>query len=603
MPETKRKIPLRGELPVPMTWDLDPLYDSDAAWEGELEKVQELLEPLLALKGSLGSCGAALRAALEAEDELHRRVERLYTYAHLRNDQDLGNGTYQGMFDRIVSRHHDISAQLSWIDPEIMAIPDATMDRFLADPELEYHRVALKVLLRFKPHTLSDSEERIMAMAGEALGAPAKTFSRLNNADIRFPEVPDGKGGTVELSHANFVVLLENRDREVRRRAFETLYDTYEGLKNTLAATLDGAVKANVFRSRVRKYPGSLEASLLRDNVPRAVYDTLIDTIHDRLDVFHRYVDLRRRVLGLDTLDMYDMYVPLVPDVDLEVGWEQAREWVLESVAPLGAEYQEICRRAFEQRWLDVLECRGKRSGAYSSGCYDSYPYMLLNYQGTLDHVFTLAHELGHSMHSFLSNGNQGYRYAGYSIVVAEVASTTNEMLLTDTLLRTAKDSRFRRYLLNHVCDGFKGTVYRQVQFAEFERLVYRMAESGEPLTPETLIDRYYELNRSFYGAGVEPDRRIGLEWSRIPHFYYNFYVYKYATGFSAAVALSEGILAGDQEKTKAYTDFLKAGCSRDPLDILKAAGVDLSTPEPIIAGLRKLEATVEGLEGELIPA
>ena len=445
----------------------------------------DALEPLLALKGRLGESAATLKGALHAQDELERVLERLHTYAHLKNDEDLANQRYQGMFDRATSLYHDTSAELAWITPEIMAIPDERMRGFLADPELAYYRFALEVMLRFKPHTLSDSEERLMALAGEALGSPYKTFSRLNNADLRFPMIPDGKGGTAELSQGNYVVFLESHDRGVRKAAFEALYDTYGKLKNTLAATLDGAVKAAIFGTRARSYPSTLEASLFPDNVPRAVYDSLIEAIHERLPAFHRYVGLRRKALGLERLDMYDMYVPLVPDFELDVGWEQAREWVLASLAPLGREYGEIAARAFDQRWFDVLECQGKRSGAYSSGCYDSWPYMLLNYKGTLDSVFTLAHELGHSMHTCLANQSQGFRYADYAILVAEVASTTNEMLLTSHLLGQATDPRFRRYLLNHLCDGFKGTVYRQVQFAEFERLLFDMAEKGEPLTHE----------------------------------------------------------------------------------------------------------------------
>jgi oligoendopeptidase F len=599
MPE--QRIPPRSEIPASMTWDLSSLYADDAAWEADFAGAPGALEPLLALRGRLSESAATLRTALHEQDELERLLERLHTYAHLRNDEDLANQTTQGMFDRATSLYHDVSARLAWITPEIMAIPDERMRAFLSDPDLAYYRFALQVMLRFKPHTLSDSEERLLALAGEALGSPYKTFSRLNNADLRFPMVPDGKGGTAELSQGNFVVFLESRDRTVRKAAFEALYDTYGKLKNTLASTLDGAVKAAIFRTRARGYGSTLEASLFPDNVPPSVYDSLIEAIHERLPAFHRYVALRRQVLGLDRLDMYDMYVPLVPDFELEIGWEQAREWVLASLAPLGEEYCRIAASAFEQRWFDVLECQGKRSGAYSSGCYDSWPYMLLNYKGTLDSVFTLAHELGHSMHSHLANAAQGFRYADYAILVAEVASTTNEMLLTRHLLDQAGDPRLRAYLLNHLCDGFKGTVYRQVQFAEFERLLFDLAEKGEPLTHEALSERYYEINARAYGGEVQADRRIALEWMRIPHFYYNFYVYKYATGFSAAVALSEGILSGDPGRVEAYLGFLKAGASKDPLDVLRDAGVDLARPDAIVAALAKFDEVVADLRSELV--
>lgn len=597
---SEQRIPARGELPPAMTWDLSSLYADDAAWEADFAAFRDALEPLLALRGKLAESAATLKAALHEQDEIERLLEKLHTYAHLRNDEDLGNQATQGMFDRATSLYHDTLTELAWITPEIMAIPDERMRGFLADPRLAYYRFALEVMLRFKPHTLSDSEERLMALAGEALGSPYKTFSRLNNADLRFPVIPDGKGGTAELSQGNFVVFLESRDRAVRKAAFEAFYDTYGRLRNTLASTLDGAVKAAIFHTRARAYPSTLEASLFPDNVPRAVYDALIEAIHERLPAFHRYVALRRKALGLDRLDMYDMYVPLVPDFELEVSWEQAREWVLASVAPLGAEYRQIAAQAFAQRWADVLECQGKRSGAYSSGCYDSWPYMLLNYKGTLDSVFTLAHELGHSMHSHLANRSQGFRYADYAILVAEVASTTNEMLLTSHLLSQATDPRFRRYLLNHLCDGFKGTVYRQVQFAEFERLLFDMAEKGEPLTHEALSERYYGINSLYYGSEVEADRRIALEWMRIPHFYYNFYVYKYATGFSAAVALSEGILSGDPARVDAYLGFLKTGASKDPLDALRDAGVDLARPDATVAALSRFDRTVAELQSEL---
>jgi len=593
-----KKLALRSELPGHMTWDLEKIYESDEAWQRDFEIVEEKIKPFASFKGKLGSSAEILADCLRTDDDANRFMEKLYTYAHLRHDEDIGNSHYQGMLDKITSLYYKINAELSWIQPEIMAIDDKTMDEFLNNENLAFYRFSLKKMRRYKPYTLSEKEERILSMQAEITQIPYKTFSMLNNADICFPEVPDGEGGMIEMSHALYSKLLENKDRSVRKKAFNAMYNTFDGFKNTLSATLDGAVKCGVIGSRIRRYPSVLEASLFSDNIKRSVYENLIDVINGNLSIFHRYVELRKEILGLDDLDMYDLYVPLVKELDIKIPWEQACEWVSACVRPLGSDYADIIQHAFSDRWIDVLECRGKRSGAYSGGCYDTYPYILLNYNETLDSVFTLVHELGHSVHSYLSHSTQEYRYSDYSIFVAEVASTTNEFLLTEHLLKTTADDRFRLYLLNHLCDGFKGTIFRQVQFAEFEKIIYEKVEKNIPLTVDELNRTYYDINKKYYGPAIaEPDKKIQFEWARIPHFYYNFYVYKYATGFSAAAYLSEKILTGSNSGVEQYLEFLKAGSSSYPLELLKNAGVDLTTTEPIVRALKKFDETIDSLE------
>ncbi|MBN2433267.1 MAG: oligoendopeptidase F [Acidobacteria bacterium] len=590
----------RDELPAELTWDLTPLYSSDAAWEQAFQVFAGREEKVLVLKGRLGSSAENLAAAFRWSDEIEREVSKLYVYAHLRSDEDTTNTRYMGMQDRVRSRMVQVGAALAWIEPEIMAIDEATIERFRHEDVMAPYRWALTLVLRKKPHTLSESEERLLSMAAEPLGTPAKTFSLLNNADLRFPEISDEQGQPVELTHGNYIKFLENRDRSVRQHAFLTLYETYGRVKNTLASLLDGNVKKHVFHARVRRHGSALQAALFDDHIDQQVYDNLIATVHDYLPDFYRYVDLRCRMLGLDKPDMFDMYVPIVPEVHFEVEYEEACRWVTEALRPLGDEYGAVVRRVFTERWIDVLECRGKRSGAYSSGCYDSKPYILLNYQGTLDHVFTLAHEMGHSLHSYFSDEAQPHIYAQYSIVAAEVASTTNEALLHHYLMEKFTDPHRKAYLLNHLCDGFKGTVFRQTMFAEFEKMIHDKAEHGIPLTPDELSESYYQLNSRYYGPAVDAHRHIALEWARIPHFYYNFYVYKYATGFAAAQALAAGILDGSSENVDRYLSFLRAGGSRFPLDILAQAGVDLRDSQPVRAALEIFRQTVAELGAAL---
>jgi oligoendopeptidase F len=598
---TTKKIPARDELPEQVRWDLTTMYTSDEAWENDLAAIDGKVPQLQVLKGKLADSPSMLLRCLEAEDDISRFIDKIHTYAALKSDEDKANSKYQAMLDRVTSIVHEISAELAWIQPEIMAIDEATMKRFLESKELAFYKIALVNILRYKPHTLSESEERILALASENAQVPYKVFSMLTSADIRFPEVPDGEGGNVELTHGVYSKLMEDKDRDVRKKAFFGMYETFGNFKNTLATTLNGSVKAHIINAKIRKFPSALDASLFHDVVKKEVYENLVDAINKNLGIFHKYISLRKRITGIEDLEMYDVYVPIVKDFSITVPYEQARTWVLESVKPLGSEYAGIVKKALDERWIDTLECRGKRSGAYSSGCYDSNPYILMNYNDTLDSVFTLAHELGHSLHSWFSRQSQKYRYSGYSIFVAEVASTTNELLLTDYLLKLTDDPKFRLYLLNHLCDAFKGTVYRQVQFAEFEKLIYEKVEQNIPLTVDVLNEMYYSINRKYYGPQLEnADKIIEREWSRIPHFYYNFYVYKYATGFSAAVVLSNNILSGDKAKVDKYLGFLKAGNSQDPLDVLRGAGVDLSSREVIESALVKFDKTIETFTAEL---
>jgi len=591
----------RSEIADDMKWDLSPIYKTVEQWESDFSGIDPLVDAILRFKGQLGNSAQTLSDCFKAQDEMERFIEKIYTFAHLESDQDTSNSETRSRVDRIAAKFAEISGKTAWFEPELLALSDDIFDNYLKADELSFYNRTLREQARNRPHTLSEKEERILGMSSEVMGAASKTFSILNNADIKFPKVKDDSGNEVELTHGNYVKFLESGDREVRKNAFNTMYSTFDSYRNTFACTLGANVKKDVLKAELRNFPDALAASLHPDNVPETVYNNLISTVHSNLPALHRYYDLRRKVLKLNKLDMCDVYNPLISESKIEVSWNQACEWVKESCKPLGEEYCTIMERAFDERWIDVYENKGKRSGAYSSGCYDTNPYVLMNFSGTLNDVFTLAHELGHSMHSYYSRHVQDYHYSSYKIFVAEVASTTNELLLHDYLMKKNEDKGFRLYLLNHLVDGFKGTVYRQTMFAEFEKEIHERVERGEPLTPDTLCKYYYDLNKKYHGEAVEPDIKIEMEWARIPHFYYNFYVYKYATGFSAAAALSKNILCGDKGKLDAYLSFLKAGGSKDALDIMKDAGVDLSTPAPINSALEEFAEVVTELEKELL--
>lgn len=581
-------------------WDLNPLYPDIATWERDFEKIRPLAEAFLSYRGRLAESPAVLRDAIAALDEFERLGEKVYTFAHLRSDENTADNANRARVDRVEMLFASLSGTSAWFEPEVMAIPDETMRDFLEAPELALYRRSLIELLREKPHTLSEPEERLLGTLGDVLGTADKAFEMLNDADLDFGRIRDDRGRSVPLTHGSYRMFLESPDRATRQRAFRKLYRCYRQFRNTFSTTLDGAVKRHVVGAKIRRYPSALAQALAPDNVPEEVYRNLIEAVHSRLGEFYDYMKLRREVMGLDRLDMFDMYNPLVAGCRREYPFPEAVKLVRAALAPLGKEYAETLELAFQQRWIDVPERKGKRSGAYSSGCFDSYPYLLLNYNRTLNDVFTLAHELGHSMHSYYSNHNQPYHYAGYSIFVAEVASTTNEMLLFEHLLRESQDSEVRAFLLGHLADEIRGTIFRQTMFAEFELLIHELAAAGTPLSADLLNEKYYELNKLYYGPEVDPDPAIALEWARIPHFYYNFYVYKYATGMSAAIQLSKNLLSGDAAKREAYFGFLKAGDSKDVLDIMKDAGVDLSTPAPVYAALDHFENTVAQLRVEL---
>ncbi|NNU84714.1 oligoendopeptidase F [Geobacillus sp. BMUD] len=581
--KTKKSLPLRSEIPVEETWRLEDIFPTDDAWEEEFRQVKEMIPKLGEYKGRLGESPEVLYEALQYQDDVSMRLGKLYTYAHMRYDQDTTNSFYQGLDARAKSLYSEASSAMAFIVPEILAIDEAVLRSFLEQYEpLRLYAHALDEITRQRPHVLSAEEEAILAQAAEVMQAASNTFSALNNADLRFPTIMDENGDEVEVTHGRFIRFLESTDRRVRREAFYAVYHTYEKFQNTFANTLAGTVKKDNFFARVRRYRSAREAALDANNIPESVYDNLIATIHEHLPLLHRYVRLRKKVLGLDELHMYDLYTPLVQEVKMEITYEQAKQYMLEGLAPLGEEYIAIVKEGLDNRWVDVRENKGKRSGAYSSGAYGTHPYILLNWQDNVNNLFTLVHEFGHSVHSYYTRKTQPYPYAHYSIFVAEVASTCNEALLNDYLLKTIDDEKKRLYLLNHYLEGFRGTVFRQTMFAEFEHLIHLKEQQGEALTAETLTSLYYDLNKKYFGEDIVVDKEIGLEWARIPHFYYNYYVYQYATGFSAATALSKQILEEGEPAVRRYIDFLKAGSSDYPIEVLKKAGVDMTSAEPI---------------------
>ena len=590
------KLQERKDIPDDMKWDLACLYASNEEWETDFGKIDALLKDFLFFKGRLGESASVLCEALKKDDALDRFSEKVYVYAHLKSDEDTGKSANLARLERIESKLSEMEGETAWLEPELVALPEDIFDRYLAAPELAFYNRTLEDVKRTRLHTLSAAEERVLGVLSDTLSTPYKTFSLFSNADLKFPSVKDSKGEKKALSHGNYIKFLEEPVRKVRKSAFSAMYNTYGNYRNTLASTLSGTVKAHAVNAKLRKYPSALAASLDSDNVPIEVFDNLISAVRSKLPALFRYFELRAKSLGLKKLDMFDMYNPLVPESSLEIPWSDACKWVLEASEPMGGEYCSALAGAFKSRWIDVLENKGKKSGAYSGGCYDSFPYILMNYNGTLNSVFTLAHEFGHSMHSWHSNKHQDFHYADYSILVAEVASTTNELLLYDYLMKKNNDKSFRNYLMNHLLDEICGTVYRQTMFSEFEKLIHEMTEDSEPLTADLLCEKYLELHSDYHASFVKADKRVAMEWARIPHFYYDFYVYKYATGFSAAAAFSKNILSGSSEKLDAYLGFLKAGDSKDPLDILRDAGVDLSSPAPVESALDKFAETVEQL-------
>ncbi|WP_163150488.1 oligoendopeptidase F [Anoxybacillus sp. MB8] len=593
-----KTLPTRKDVPVEYTWRLEDIFATDEQWEKEFQQIQALLPKFSEYKGRLGESAQMLYEALQYRDHVFMRLGKLYAYAHMRHDEDTANSLYQGLETRAEGLYAEAGQATAFIVPEILAMDEDVLRTFLQQYEpLRLYAHELDEMNRQRPHVLSEKEEALLAQAAEVMNASSNTFGALNNADLRFPTITDENGEEVEVTHGRYIRFLESEDRRVRHDAFKAVYDTYRKYENTFASTLSGAVKRNNFFARVRNYRSAREAALSKNQIPETVYDNLIETIHRYLPLLHRYVQLRKRVLGLDELHMYDLYTPLVKQVDMKVTYEEAKDILLKGLTPLGDEYISIVKEGFDNRWVDVQETRGKRSGAYSSGSYGTNPYILMNWQDNVNNLFTLAHEFGHSVHSYYTRKYQPYPYGNYSIFVAEVASTCNEALLNDYLLKTIDDEKKKLYLLNHYLETFRGTVFRQTMFAEFEHMIHQMAQNGEALTAKVLTEKYYELNKTYFGDGVVIDEEIGLEWARIPHFYYNYYVYQYATGFSAATALSKQILEEGAPAVERYIAFLKAGSSDYPIEVLKKAGVDMTSPEPIEQACQVFEQKLQQLE------
>lgn len=588
----------RNEVPEEFTWNLGDMFESDAAWLAEYEALKAYPEKIAAFRGRLGERAAELLAFMKLSDEIDLRVTVLYGYASCKSDQDTANGTYQDYRGKAMATYIAIDGASAFSTPEIMEIPDDTMERFYKDePELETYRRVITKLRRRREHILSPECEKILAAAGEMAETPENIGSVFRNADITFPDVTDSQGNTHKLTGGSFVPLLESPDVTLRRNTFETYYNRLGEFKNTVASILDGQFKQLRFFADSRKYGSTLEASLDRTEVPTEVYHNLIAAVHANLDKMYRYVSLRKKLLGVDELHMYDVYTPIVADAAEEITFEQAKETVLEALSVLGEDYIALLKEGFDHRWIDVYENVGKRGGAYSSGNSRPHPYVLLNHKNNLDSQFTLAHEMGHALHSYYSCKNQPVCTSNYVIFVAEVASTCNEILLMRHLLGKTTDKRGRAYLINHFLDQFKGTVYRQTMFAEFELMMGKMSESGETLTAEKLCDKYLELNKLYFGPDMVSDQGISLEWARIPHFFYNYYVFQYATGFSAACAIASRILELGEPAVKDYKKFLSSGGSTDPISLLKIAGVDMSTPEPVNAGLKLFGELIDEME------
>lgn len=598
MVDTSKPMPERKDVPEKYTWKLEDIFATDELWEEELASLTEDIPKIKDFQGTLASSAKNIYEVLQLQDEISERFTKLYTYARMRADQDTANSTYQtmqGKGDNVLTL---ASSSMSFIVPEIIQIDEDKLDEMIESYEpLQFYRQTFDQINLAREHVLSEKEEALLAEASDPLQTAAQTFNILDNAEMVFPSIKDEKGEEAEVTHGRFIGFLESKDRRVRKDAFESVYSTYDKFKNTYATTLTGNVKKNNFNAKVRNHSSARAAALHGNNIPESVYDELIEAIHEKLPLLHRYVKLRKKVLGVDELHMYDMYTPLVKDVDMKFTYEEAQEHVLESLAPLGQEYVDIVKEGLSSRWIDVMENKGKRSGAYSSGAYGTNPYILLNWNNKIGDVFTLTHELGHSLHSYYTHESQAFRYGNYSIFVAEVASTCNEALLNDHMLHVVDDKQEKIYLLNNFLEGFRGTVFRQTMFAEFEHDIHIRMQNGEALNAERLTELYYELNKKYFGDDVVIDEEIGLEWARIPHFYMNYYVYQYATGYSAATTLAQGILDGKEGAVERYKSFLKAGSSDYPIEVLKKAGVDVTSKQPVLDALDVFEEKLTELE------
>ena len=591
------KIRKRSEIPVEDTWAIEDLYSTDEAWEEDLKALEADREMLASYEGKLGQSGQMLFEYLSKMENADVRAGRLGNYAMRMSDVDTRDATYQAMTGRFMSVAVGIGAACSFETPEIMTISDEKLEGFYQEcPALNKFRRYLTDLRRMKDHVLSPAEEKLLAAAGEMAQTPQNTYSMLTNADMKFPDAMDSQGNPHPISQGTFVLCQESSDRVLRKNAYESLYHGFQNFQNTAAALLNAQNKKLKFYADARKYDSAFEASLDGTNVPTSVYLNLIETVHQNLDKMHRYVRLRKKLLGVDELHFYDIYTPLVADVDKKIPYEQAKQTIYDALAPMGEDYRKILKEGFENRWIDVYQNEGKRSGAYSAGAM-VHPYVLMNYTGTLDSQFTLAHEMGHALHSYHSNKTQTPLDAGYVIFVAEVASTCNEALLMEHLLSKTTDNKERAYLINHFLEQFKGTLYRQTMFAEFELNIGKMVQEGKTLTPDVLCNEYRRLNEMYYGPDMVVDDEIAVEWARIPHFYFNYYVFQYATGYSAAIALSRRILSEGEPAVQDYIRFLSGGCSKSPIDLLKDAGVDMTGPEPVNQAIALFSELLDEME------
>ena len=592
-----KELLTRDQVKVEDTWNLKDMYASDSDWEEDIKVILGKAEELVKFEGKVCESADTLLQVLELSAFISEKLEFAYNYAARLFDEDQGNTLHQSMNQKVFSIMAKISSDVSFIDPEILACDESKLEEFYnKEPKLDLYKKQIKEIQRLKAHTLSAEMEKVVAMTTEMSNTASEVYEAFTNVDMKFPSIKDEDGEEVELTHGRFVPFLMSANRRVREDAFKAYYDTMKDYINTLASSYSGEVKQRVFHSRVRGYSSNLEAAVDANNVSPEVYDNLVKTVNANLDKLHAYVSLRKKCLGVDELHMYDIYTPMIADVAKKVTYKEAQETICKALAVLGDDYVELLKEGFANRWIDVYENKGKQGGAYSATAYGCHPYMLLNYNDTFDDMFTTAHEMGHSMHSHYSNSAQPYIYSNYKIFVAEVASTCNEILLLEYLLKNCTDKKERAYLLNHYLDSFKGTVYRQTQFAEFEKITNEMVENGDSLNAENLSTIYKDINERYYGPDMISDPEIAYEWARIPHFYYNFYVYQYATSFCAAVAIAEMILTEGEPAVARYKKFLSSGCTDAPVELLKIAGVDLTTPAPIEAALAKMGEIVEEL-------
>ena len=589
----------RNKIEEKYKWKIDTMYPSEAYIEKDIEKVKEYIEKVKEYKGKLSESKDDLYDALNISEKSSRVLQNLYVYTHMKQHEDTRINANQAIATKIEMLSTELSMATSYIVPEIISIDEKKLEEFFRCEKLKFYKQYVDDIIREKPHTLSEKEEEILAAASDLSNVSENVYDMLSFADLEFPEIDDEKGNNVRITHSNFSTFLKSKNSTIRKNAFEALYSTYDRYKNTFASTLYGGIKSEIFYSKIRKYESALEASLFQDDISIDVYNNLIKSVNENLDTLNKYIEIKKKLLNLDEIHMYDLYVPLTDKFDMKIPYESAKDIILKALKPLGKEYLDIVKKAFDEGWIDVYENEGKQGGAYSWGSYDSNPYILMSYKDDLNSLFTLIHELGHSLHSYYSRNNQPYLYSSYKIFVAEVASTLNELLLINYLLENSNSKEERIYLLNYYLEQFRTTVYRQTMFAEFEKITHEKVESGEPLTSDEFTSIYYNLNKKYYGDSTVVDEQIGLEWARIPHFYSNFYVYKYATGFSAASALSQQILTEGQIAVDRYLEFLKSGGSEYPLVQLKNAGVDMGKKESVDKALELFSILVDKLEKE----